>query len=301
MKKYESLLIQLEKDKSSGSIDIAHKACNIFLTFADEMDECSEKNIYNELLKISTRIINTQPDMALIYNLVFGCIESFGKNGTTKDIVNYIDNFINSLNNSLNLITNHAVKIIKRAPTIGTISYSGSVKHFIMEYSKHNDSFQVIISESSPGDEGIHLAHELQLKNINLLLIPDSCWFIYGERCDAFVVGADAITEEFFINKAGSSVLALVARAFRRPFYVLGSKLKIMPKQVFQQGRVKRLTNEEWNPKIDDSIPYEAPMFERVPLELVTRIIAEDGMLTREMIMKKASMLSNLVELLKNI
>jgi translation initiation factor 2B subunit (eIF-2B alpha/beta/delta family) len=115
----------------------------------------------------------------------------------------------------------------------------------------------VLVLESLPGGEGRLLAESLNAK-----LIPDAFMGQAAARVDCALVGIDAFDADgAILHKTGTLPLALCCAHFGKPFYAAGHSFKLAP------GRTADLLASR----------DEFTLFDRIPPELITRIITERG------------------------
>lgn len=89
---------------------------------------------------------------------------------------------------------------------------------------------EVVVTESRPEQEGVSLARELASAGLRVTLISDAQVGLFVPRCDAILVGADAITaDDQLINKAGTRLAALAARESGIPCYAVIQTHKVCP------------------------------------------------------------------------
>ncbi len=89
---------------------------------------------------------------------------------------------------------------------------------------------EVVVTESRPEREGIALARDLASAGVRVTLISDAQIGLFAPRCDAVLVGADAITaDDQVINKAGTRLAVLAARDGGVPCYVVAQTHKVCP------------------------------------------------------------------------
>ena len=115
-------------------------------------------------------------------------------------------------------------------------------------------------------------------------LFSDSAIAHALDDADAVMVGADAIVPSWFLNKSGTRMLAAAAAQRGVPVYVIAARDKFVPQQV-ADGLVIRSgdATEIWAtppPGVDVRNPY----FESTPLDLVTAVISDVGILGTGMI-----------------
>ncbi|OPX65552.1 MULTISPECIES: S-methyl-5-thioribose-1-phosphate isomerase [unclassified Methanoregula] len=143
----------------------------------------------------------------------------------------------------------------------------------------------VIACETRPLLQGARLtAWELLRDGIPVTVITDSmaAHIMRNEKIDAVIVGADRITRDAVFNKIGTYMHAVCARHHGIPFYVAAPlstfDLKRMAVDVVieERGReeVAVIGNRIFVPP---AASVKNPAFDATPLELVTAIVTEKG------------------------
>ena len=88
----------------------------------------------------------------------------------------------------------------------------------------------VVVTESRPRGEGVALARRLAAGGLRVTLITDAQLGLWAPRCDAVLVGADAITpDDHLVNKAGTRLAALAATEAGTPIYAVTQTHKVCP------------------------------------------------------------------------
>ncbi|WP_067052439.1 S-methyl-5-thioribose-1-phosphate isomerase [Methanofollis ethanolicus] len=145
----------------------------------------------------------------------------------------------------------------------------------------------VTACETRPLLQGARLtAFELHEDRIPVRVITDSTAAFLMQRgeIDCVVVGADRITTDAVFNKIGTYMHAVCARHHGIPFYVAA------PASTFDTGRrAKDVTIEERNgdeiatfngrQTVPAGVPCTNFAFDRTPLDLVSAIVTERGVL----------------------
>jgi methylthioribose-1-phosphate isomerase len=146
---------------------------------------------------------------------------------------------------------------------------------------------KVIACETRPLLQGARLtAWELARDGIDVTVITDSmaAHFMRAGAIDAVIVGADRITHDAVFNKIGTYMHAVCARHHGIPFYVAAPLSTFDPARserdvtIEERGRgeVTVMGNRTWVP---DGANVRNPAFDATPMELVTAIITETGVL----------------------
>lgn len=232
----ENQIQELLRDRSSGSHELAEKAVAIIKKLHSKGNNSSR--IMNFLEKAAERF----PQMVAITKLKEHFFDEVSDNA--------IEEFENLLSNK-SYIEN--AKFLFDVPKkIITFSRSSAVEDIILCYKK--SIHKVICCQSLPLGEGKKFSEDLNKNNINSCLIEDSELSHYIPDSDFILLGADAITEDFFVNKIGTLQAVLVAHYFKKPIYVVSSPLK----------RIK---------KIDYSLEKLGQYFETIDNSLITDFI----------------------------
>jgi len=152
---------------------------------------------------------------------------------------------------------------------------------------KAGKEVNVIACETRPLLQGARLtAWELSRDGIPVEVITDSmaAHFMRTSKIDAVIVGADRITGDAVFNKIGTYMHAVLARHHGIPFYVAA------PLSTFDRtGRERDVVIEERGRHeiatignrtfVPPTVPVKNPAFDATPMELVSAIITENGII----------------------
>ncbi|RLC44226.1 MAG: hypothetical protein DRH57_09375 [Candidatus Cloacimonadota bacterium] len=164
---------------------------------------------------------------------------------------------LNNLNNIRKILADksyiqNSKKIFTNIISILTFSNSSSVRAIFLHYKKLIQ--KIICCHSLPLGEGNALHKFLLDNNMCSQIIEDSETSLYMEKVNSIIIGADMVTEDYVVNKIGSLQLALLARYYDKPVYVIASKSKFINKHL--------VNFSNWN-----------SYFEKVDRSLITEII----------------------------
>jgi methylthioribose-1-phosphate isomerase len=159
---------------------------------------------------------------------------------------------------------------------------------------KAGKNVSVISCETRPLLQGARLtAWELSRDGIPVTVITDSmaAHFMRVSRIDAVVVGADRITQDAVFNKIGTYMHAVCAHHHKIPFYVAAPLstfdpfLKEKDVVIEERGRdeVTTMGNRTFIPP---AAGVKNPAFDATPMDLVTAIITENGIIRPPFAMK---------------
>ena len=175
--------------------------------------------------------------------------------------------------------------------TMATVSY-GTAFGVIRSAIAQGKKVKVIATETRPRQQGARITvYEALSDKIPTTLIVDSAVGITMSRgmVDKVIVGADRITRASVANKVGTFMIALAAKRHVIPFYVAAPATTLDltaesgsisieerdPREVTEIGG-KRIT-----PK---GVNVFNPAFDLTPLELVTAVITDKGVFSKEQI-----------------
>jgi translation initiation factor 2B subunit (eIF-2B alpha/beta/delta family) len=153
-----------------------------------------------------------------------------------------------------------------------TLSRSGTV----LETLDRADPEAVLVAESRPGGEGVTVAESLATEH-DVTLTSDAALAsqLAEWGADTVLVGADtALPDGSVLNKVGTRGLALAAAHEDVPVYVVAAADKISPDTDVE---IERSTETLY----DGNAPLDVanPLFDVTPVDLVTGICTEEGIL----------------------
>jgi len=249
------------EEKIKGSLELLDK---VYLKFK----ELKSQNLPNE--QIFQKLIEFNPSMATVINLSKKLIYS---NNPEEEFQNYKKN----IRDALRKIYSKIRKKIKFPSKILTYSRSSSVIFLFKEFKKENLDFEVFITEGRPNLEGIKTAEELSKEGIKVTLGVDAIIYDFVKNCDYILLGADAITPNFYINKIGTYPLILTARELKKEYYIIATKDKFLGSEEEKFLRIKKEQPDEvYKGHKRKNIQILNVYFEKIPVSLIAnRIISE--------------------------
>jgi methylthioribose-1-phosphate isomerase len=175
------------------------------------------------------------------------------------------------------------------AGALATVDY-GTALGVIRAASEQGKKLRVMATETRPLLQGARLtAYELQKDGIPITLITDNMvgYVMYRKMVNEVIVGADRIVSDAVINKIGTFTVAVLAKKHGIPFYVAA------PKSTFDLARRSSdVIIEERNPDevthigsvriAPEGVNALNPAFDVTPLDYVTAIVCESGILYKD-------------------
>jgi translation initiation factor 2B subunit (eIF-2B alpha/beta/delta family) len=173
-----------------------------------------------------------------------------------------------------------------------TNSFSATCHHGLRHLAEATDNVMAIVVESRPAREGVQLARALGEHGIRSTLIVDAGIAQFMERANAVLVGGDTVSGSFFVNKLGTHPMVLTARNEGVPTYLLASLLKLVLEDEVPQVDAPR-SPEEVESSSMANVTVENYYFERVPLDPLTGVVTEDGVLSPDDVAKRVAALDS--------
>ncbi|MGC8879696.1 MAG: translation initiation factor eIF-2B, partial [Anaerolineae bacterium] len=193
------------------------------------------------------------------------------------------DDFLTWTERALDKVAQYGAEKVRDGDTVFTYSMSSTVWRILKRAKAQGKSFDVIVTESRPANEGLWTVAEMDKAGIPISVSIDACIGELVPQSDVVFVGADAISSHgYSLCKVGTYPTALVARAHGVPFYIAADTLKFdsttllgLPFRVDPIRRHEVLTSSEHSERIQ----VVGHLFDETPPELVTAIITEVGLL----------------------
>jgi len=175
------------------------------------------------------------------------------------------------------------------AGALATVEY-GTALGIIRASWEQGKKIRVIATETRPKLQGARLTtYELKRDGIPVTLITDNMvgYVMYKGLVSKVVVGADRIVKDAVINKIGTFTIAVLAKEHNIPFYVAAPKstfdLTHTSKDVVIEERKPEEVTHIGSQRIaPEGIDVLNPAFDITPLEYVTAIVCESGILYKK-------------------
>jgi translation initiation factor 2B subunit (eIF-2B alpha/beta/delta family) len=164
-----------------------------------------------------------------------------------------------------------------------TISASRSVLTVLREVARHR-TVRVACAEGRPVLEGRRLAVQLAEAGLDVRLFTDAAIGSALADAQAVLVGADAVAPDWFLNKVGTRMLAAAASVAGRPVYVAATREKFLRQTATRHLLVREGTASEVWDAAPAGVSVRNPYFESTPLDLVSVLITDSGILGAGMV-----------------
>ena len=262
---------EIEDDSTSGATAILTRALDILRDAANEPRE--------SVAALADALCDAQPSMA-------GLLTAARVVKTSADVPSALDRLMHQVARAPELIARHAAALLLLRPEgnplqesaplrLVTCSSSSAVEATIRLVSRQSSAV-VSCTESRPKLEGRAMAVRLANAGVAVELYTDAGISAAVPLADALIVGADALGPSAFVNKVGTRALCALAGSAGVPVYVLAGREKVLDELDFARLSLKEADSVEvWAGK--EPLVGRNPIFERVPVELVSTIITDGG------------------------
>jgi translation initiation factor eIF-2B subunit delta len=284
-----SLIGEIKSDKVHGASQLARQAVGVLKVAVERSQADSVAQFLGELREVGEELMSARPAMAPIFNIVSRFLSAMSQVPIDQSLdavrslaFSQADELTRASLQATAKISGYGSWLIADGDRIMTHSYSSTVVAVLKEAFAQGKHIEVIATRSGAGGTGQNIAKELGRHGLPVTFIDDTAMGLYVSKVNKAVVGADRVCADGnIINGLGTYQLALAAQRASVPFYVLGETLKFDPR--LKSGQVD-LEEEEPSAVVKaGSLPpvkVRKPCFDITPLELVSGMVTEDGLLT---------------------
>lgn len=284
------------KDAIKAVVDMKTRAFGQFLTvcytFILEMSKAGgqPKEAQMGLLKqVAVSFNNSRPTFPFeeVTSMVLGLAQKVFKSPNFReDFISAMEGFIEKgIRQKRYKRAEEAASLIKDGDTVLTHCNVSGELPLVGEFCRQqNKKIRFFATETRPYFQGSRLtAWELGREGFDVTLIPDNAvgTVMSDRKVSCVLVGSDrSAANGDFANKIGTYQIALLAKHFKIPFYVLAQPSKKLaegsqiPIEVRDADEVLSFSGKRLAPKGADAF---YPGFDVVPNAFVTRHIALDG------------------------
>jgi translation initiation factor 2B subunit (eIF-2B alpha/beta/delta family) len=201
-------------------------------------------------------------------------------------VIEAMQRFIADSESSIAKVAQHADAYIKSGAKVLFHSFSGSLVQILSRAAARSADLTFLFTESRPYRESLRIVAALADTPVEFVAYSDASIALAAADADLVLVGADALFRDgSFANKIGSLPLALSCRHAGTPYYVVTELSKLYPgnpEDVGMEQRPPAELVEDWDLWRSGRISARNQFFERVPADLVTAYLSDDGVLAPE-------------------
>ncbi|GAA0845837.1 translation initiation factor IF-2 [Marinobacter szutsaonensis] len=274
--KARAILEVTRDDQQSGATQLARQTLQAVQQWL--LSESVRASALDELLESLTQ---ARPSMVPLANAVARCRELFGpwrdSANVSEQAVPVVASVLEQLTRANERVALSAFELVPEHGTILTHSRSSQVVALFRLLANRQHPFSVICTQSSPGNEGFTLARELDELGVPVTLITDAQSGLFMHQADIVFSGCDTwLSDQHFVNKSGTYLLALAARDQGKPLWVLADSFKDSP-GTCQSVALEEMAPEELGGPTGAHIRARNIYFETVPVKLVTGRVSDQG------------------------
>ena len=281
MTTFNEELDKIKEDHYSGSAEILQQYIDL-LKHQYKKGDLRSSIDKNFIIKNLEQLKKNHPTYFLVQHFVNEAILVIrtGKTEWDTNLFNFLKEYEltwKDVNKLIATQTESSFQLIHK--TILLHSNSSALKS-LMKFNRPDAAkIRIIQTESRPQTEGRVQAKYLAELGYHVTLITDASVALYADMIDMILLGADAIYKDFFVNKTGSHLIALVSQEFGVPLYVLADSRKIWNKQ--DHSSLSQTISEELKPASEiwnnppEGINPENYYFETIPNKWVDLFITE--------------------------
>jgi len=273
-----SRIREIQNDHRSGSLALVRRAGQILAELTRLPTRRAD--FHRQLVLVCRALVSAQPQMAAILNLCSAALgaaeDSLDAAAARASVRAAVDEFLRAVQEAAKKIAQSAAALISDGMTVATHSYSSAVRDALLNAAAGGRKFRVVVTESRPLLEGVALAKELASAGIPVTLGVDAAMALLLKNANLVLVGADAVTETFLLNKAGTFPAALLARRQGIPFYALAGSEKFAPRSCRLPSEIAKPPSEVL-PRAPRGVEIRNLYFDHTPLKLVTALVTEKG------------------------
>jgi ribose 1,5-bisphosphate isomerase len=289
MNNFEQRIAEVRNDREHGSRWLVRETISILRDIATQPGVSADERL-QQLRRAGSELAHARPAMAALAGAAGRILSA--PNGI-EGMAQEAERLLKEYDTATEHIAKYARPLL--TGTLMTDSISGTVLDVLVACQPQIE--RVIVLEGRPRYEGRDMAKALSQHGVAVTLITDAQADIFLPQCQAVVVGADSVLANGdVLNKAGTALLGWAAQGHRVPFYVLCETLKISPR--VWTGDLAQLEEKEATEVLDSPIPGVTVRnfyFDRTPANLVTMVITEQGLLSKEKIGEIASSIQGVV------
>lgn len=283
LKEIDDGIRAIRDDRLSGARELAQKGACLLVALAERSRAVSGEEFRGELLQTGQALIKAQPSMAPLLNLVnrslFAIQEAMDLEEAKRALATTAQGYADHLERNVERIAQVVFSLILEGALVLTHSFSSTVLAAFLRAKQEGRTFAVLCPESRPQYEGRILAERLAQAGVETRLVVDALAPSMMRDIEVVLVGADSLSLEGLINKVGTYPLALAARVYKVPFYVLCGTEKFLPSDYALPEESPKDPQEVW-PNHPQRVEVIDRYFDLTPLEYLAGIVTEEGMVS---------------------
>ena len=274
----------------AGKITSHTEICNKILTnFRDILEDMHEKDqvfvryVETKLTtckNILAEFIHLDESMQNVFNFLFQVNSIISLNAdmdkACRWLIDRIDDYVmQKFKNAETLIIENSIKLIKTDDHILTTTHSNIIVRLVEEAVRAGINFTVYIVYDPQSEKSKQDCLRLQRTGANIVMTNYSNMAYFMNIVNkVFVSGNVMYQNGYLLANSGVSTIALFAKKFRKPLYVLVSSFKFSDKTL-----IDSLVVNESNYDVNDPDRVIRLEYDLVPSRLISLLITEIGLM----------------------
>jgi translation initiation factor 2B subunit (eIF-2B alpha/beta/delta family) len=274
-------------DHQSGAREIAQRLLRLLQRQATQSQAEAPTALMEDRFDTGGKVVRAHPEMAVLFNTVDAVFRRLEEQEDVSDVgafrmeaVALLGEQERSLERSLVAAAEEAARRIDNGHVVATYSRSSTVERALMTAKAAGRLFDVVATESRPLLEGRTLAKVLAEQQVPVRVMVDAALGDAVANADLIMVGADAITQDGFVNKVGTRLVAMAAREAGVPVYVVAEAAKAWRRKAEPPTGVGpgggRDPKEVWD-RPPHGVDVVNVTYDRTPSRLATAVVSEHG------------------------
>jgi len=221
-------------DQVTGASQLARSALDSLAEYAGTAGSEEAAGLRAQLLEFAEELQFARPSMAPVYNLVQRWADRVERlpgddiEGVRRGAGEIAQALSDESIAAVDLAARATAEAIPERAVVITHSLSSTVQATFRALRHHDVG--VIVTESRPGMEGREQARVIAGLGFDVTFVTDAQMALFAGRASLALVGADTVLADgSVVNKAGTYLLALAARAHGIPFRVCCESFKHAP------------------------------------------------------------------------
>ncbi len=235
----QSKLKVILSNRTGGATEIEKLVIDLFLSIYASPVKTPRRNIRAILQQLRERFSL----MANIHALL-NYVEYFSEYRDSNRAVKSLKDYRRQISGEREKTVLTAAAKIAHCKSIFTLSNSGIIRKSVLAASKAGWKGEVLIVESRPKKEGAILASILAKAGIPVTLAIDSVMPDLIYRSGAVFLGADAVTQTYFVNKIGSKIAVDYSYEYNKAVFIIVDKSKIISNREYHFSPDQNPTSE---------------------------------------------------------
>ena len=280
----DSKIDGVRNDRRHGAAQLASAAIRILMAVCKRSESMDLESLTLEVKQTAFSLAKSRPSMAPIRNwsLVFAhrfnqqAARGVSTHDAKRQGILLAEELLAVQQEFRHRQVETARALLGHCRSVLTLSYSSTVESILSHALP--SGCQVVIAESRPLMEGRHLFRSLSGTVADLRMVTDAQMGVVIPTADLVLVGADSVLSDLgVLNKTGTYLAALVARAHGRGFFVASDTYKINAEADSHDCVLESKSGKEVWPSHETQC--DNVYFDITPAQLVTGFVTEEGML----------------------